>query len=163
MQLRARDLFIILLCCFALNVAISHAQFNGGGSGVCISGTPSANQMAIWANSSCVTNGASIVGTLMQSAPITSGTATSNVFNYDFTTAFGALNGLTSTVKTFTITGLLTTDAVTLSCISSLSAGASIANVRVSAANTLEVTFTTVLSLGLTLPSLNYRLTVTRA
>lgn len=89
-------------------------------------------------------------------------TSSTNIFIINFTQDFGSITALTGSVVTKTITGLLTTDAVFLQCVSSTVAGMSISNARVSSADTLEVLFTTAVALGIALGSLNYRLTVFR-
>lgn len=85
-----------------------------------------------------------------------------NIFVINFTQDFGSITALTGSVVTKTITGLLTSDAVHLQCVSSTVAGMSISNARVSSADTLEVLFTTAVAVGIALGSLNYRLTVFR-
>lgn len=89
-------------------------------------------------------------------------TSSTNIFIINFTQDFGSITALTGSVVTKSITGLLTTDAVHLQCVSGTVAGMSISNVRVSATDTLEVLFTTAVALGIALGSLNYRLTVLR-
>ncbi len=89
-------------------------------------------------------------------------TAIGRVFSIDVTYTAGAIAALVSTVTTTTVTGLLTTDQVLVQCRGTLTSGAIIANARVSATNTLEVTFTTAVAIGVTLGSLVYRVTVFR-
>lgn len=84
------------------------------------------------------------------------------MFTVDFTATFGAIAALVGAVKTRTITGLLTTDTVLLQCRGSMTAGATIANARVSADDTLEIAFTTAVALGVTLGPLTYRCVVLR-
>lgn len=96
------------------------------------------------------------------SSPIPNAQAVKNLFIMDFTTAFGAVVSLLGSVKTFNIPGLETTDFVSVKCTGGLTVGACIANARVSAPDTLEITFTTAVVLGITLGALNYRLFVLR-
>lgn len=96
------------------------------------------------------------------SVPPSGFTAISNVFTKDVTYTPGAIAALVGAATTTTVTGLLTTDAVTAQCLGTMTAGAAIANVRVSATNTLEITFTTAVALGVTLGSLVFRVTVFR-
>lgn len=98
----------------------------------------------------------------ISSVPITNGTANANIFMFDFTFTPGSVTALIQNVKTFSIPGLLTTDCVTVSCTSGLGLGANIANCRASSADTLEITFTTAVVLGVTLGSLNFRAVVFR-
>lgn len=98
----------------------------------------------------------------VQSVPIASATPVTNVFTRDFTATFGAITALTGTAVTQTVAGLLTTDQVFVQCLGTMTAGATIANARVSAANTLEITFTTAVALGVSLGSLSWRVTVFR-
>lgn len=96
------------------------------------------------------------------STAITNGTMISNIFMFDFSFTPGTLTALIANTKTFSIPGLLTTDGVAISCTSGLGLGANIANVRVSATDTLEIAFTTAVAIGVTLGSLNFRLMVHR-
>lgn len=98
----------------------------------------------------------------VMSSPIAGATQVSNIFVMDFTTTFGAISSLIGTTKTFNVPGLQTTDFVSVKCTGSMTTGCTIANARVSAADTLEITFTTAVALGLTLGSLNFRLFVLR-
>lgn len=96
------------------------------------------------------------------SAPPSGFTALSNVFTRDFTTTFGVVAALTGAVGTQSLTGLKTTDCVTVSCLGTMPAGCIVANVRVSATDTLEITFVTAVVAGVTLGSLSWRVTVLR-
>lgn len=89
-------------------------------------------------------------------------TKLSNIFTVDFTADLGAVAALVGTVKTRTITGLLTTDQVFVQCIGTPTAGAAIANAWVSSADTLSIAFTTAVAIGLSLGSQTYRVTVFR-
>lgn len=89
-------------------------------------------------------------------------TAVTRIFTVDVTYAAGAIAALTGAITTTTVAGLLTTDQVLVQCRGTMTAGAAIANARVSLADTLEVTFTTAVALGVTLGSLTYRVTVFR-
>lgn len=100
-------------------------------------------------------------GTII-STPPSGFTAVSNVFSKDVTYTPGVIAALIGAVTTTTVTGLLTTDNVAVQCIGTMTAGAAIANARVVSANTLEITFTTAVALGVTLGSLTFRLTVFR-
>lgn len=132
--------------------------------GVQQQGAVAVNQMAYWTANNTIAAGYTLnAGAMMQTNPIAGGTADTNVFTYDFVFTPGSVGSLVANVKTVTINGLLTTDAVSLSCTDSFALGANIANVRVSAANTLEMTITTAVVLGVTLGSLHFRLTVVRA
>ncbi len=95
-------------------------------------------------------------------APISGFTAITNIFTKDITFAAGAITALTGTVSTQTVTGLLTTDNVVVNCLGVMTAGAVIGNARVSSADNLAITFATAVALGVTLPSLTYRVTVFR-
>jgi hypothetical protein len=90
------------------------------------------------------------------------GVAVAKIFRTDVTFTPGSIAALVATVKTVAVTGLLTTDAVAVNCIDGLGLGAVIANTRVSAADTLEITFTTAVAIGVTLGSLAFRVTVFR-
>lgn len=96
------------------------------------------------------------------SVPLSGFTAISNIFSKDVTYTPGVIAALVGAATTTTVTGLLTTDAVMAHCTGTMTAGAAIANVRVSSADTLEITFTTAVALGVTLGSLTFRLTVFR-
>lgn len=85
-----------------------------------------------------------------------------NMFQQDVTYTPGVITALTGATTTTTVTGLLTTDQVVANCTGTMTAGAAIANTRVSAPDTLEITFTTAVALGVTLGSLTFRLTVFR-
>lgn len=99
----------------------------------------------------------------MSSVPMAGGNYITNVSGYDFTATVGAVTALTGTTYTTTITGLKTTDQVLVNCITgTLPAGTNIANSRVSAADTLEIRFTTAVAIGVTLGSLTFRVTVFR-
>lgn len=88
--------------------------------------------------------------------------AVRSTYYQDFSATFGAITALTGSIETVTVTGLLTTDQVHLECISAPTSGMIIANVRVSADDTLEVYIVTAVALGITLGALNFRLTVIR-
>lgn len=96
------------------------------------------------------------------SVPPTGFTALSNMFVKDVTYTPGVIAALVGAVTTTTVTGLLTTDVVHVYCTGTMTAGGAIANARVSAADTLEITFTTAVALGVTLGSLTFRVTVFR-
>lgn len=80
----------------------------------------------------------------------------------NFTATLGAVTPLTGTAVTQTITGLLTTDQVHVECVSAPPSGYIPPNARVSASDTLSLYFNTAVALGITLGSLNFRLTVIR-
>lgn len=101
-------------------------------------------------------------GALSGTAAVTGGHVVSAVSTKDFTATFGAITALTGSIVTVTIAGLLTTDHVTVSCISAPPAGMIIANARVSATDTLELYIVTAVALGITLGSLNFRCLVHR-
>lgn len=90
-------------------------------------------------------------------------TPITNIFTQDFSATFGAVASLVGSTFTQNIPGLLTTDSVTISCVSAVPSGMNIANVRVSASDTLELTIGTAVAIGITLGSLNWRVTVLRA
>jgi hypothetical protein len=96
------------------------------------------------------------------SVPPSGFTQVQNVFRKDITFTAGLITALTGVTSQQTVTGLLTTDTVMIQCTGSMVAGATIANAYVSAADTLQVVFTTAVALGVTLGSLTYRLTVFR-
>lgn len=96
------------------------------------------------------------------SAPPSGFARLSNIFQKDVTFAPGAIAALIGAAVTTAVTGLLTTDQVLVQCTGTMTAGAAIANARVSAADTLEITFTTAVALGVTLGSLTFRVTVIR-
>lgn len=98
----------------------------------------------------------------IQSSPITSGTLVSNIFNIDLAMVVGTVTALTGTVFTSAVTGLLTTDQVTVQCQGALTAGAAIGNARCSTNGVLSINFITAVALGVTLGSLTYRITVFR-
>lgn len=102
-----------------------------------------------------------VVGEMAATLP-SGGNGVSGIFTVDFTASFGAVASLVGTPVTQAITGLLTTDAVVVQCLGTMTSGANIANSRVSSADTLEITFTTAVALGVTLGSLNWRATVFR-
>ncbi len=89
-------------------------------------------------------------------------TAVGGIFRKDIVFTAGAITALVGIESTQTVTGLLTTDAVLVTCTQAMVAGATIANAYVSAADTLKVVFTTAVAVGVTLGSLTYRLTVIR-
>lgn len=88
--------------------------------------------------------------------------AVSSIFTKDVTYVPGVIAALLGAVTTTTVAGLVTTDQVLVQCTGAMTAGAAIANARVSATNTLEITFTTAVALGVTLGSLTFRVTVFR-
>lgn len=96
------------------------------------------------------------------SAPPATFTGVTNIFTKDVTYTPGVIASLVGAATTTTVTGLLTTDAVNVFCTGIMTAGATIANARVSASDTLEITFTTAVALGVTLGSLTFRVTVFR-
>lgn len=104
----------------------------------------------------------SVPGAISGSSVLSGGSAVSQIFSKDITFTAGAIAALVSTVVTQTVTGLLTTDQVVVRCIGTLTSGAVIANTRVSATNTLEITFSTAVAVGVSLGSLTYRITVFR-
>lgn len=85
-----------------------------------------------------------------------SGTQVLEYQRFTFTATFGVIAALLGTIKTVNVPGLKVGDIITLQCTSSPPAGMVIANARVSAADTLEISFTTAIALGLTLGSLNF-------
>lgn len=101
-------------------------------------------------------------GTGIESIPTAGATKLTNAYALDFTFTPGSIAALLANVKTVTIPGLRVTDVVAINCTSPFTLGANIANVRVSAADTLEITITTAVALGITLGSLNFRLVVVR-
>ena len=96
------------------------------------------------------------------SVPISGATAIVNIFQKDVSITPGAITALTGATVTATVTGLLTTDQVVVQCVSALTAGAIIANSRVSATNTLELTINTAVAVGVTMGALTFRVTVFR-
>ncbi len=98
----------------------------------------------------------------LRSVPPTGFTAVTNIFQKDITFTAGAITALTGITSQQTVTGLLATDQVHIQCTAAMTAGATIANAYVSAADTLQVVFTSAVALGVTLGSLTYRLTVVR-
>lgn len=102
-----------------------------------------------------------VIGELGGVVP-TGATSVSNISNVNFTADLGAVASLVGAVKTQTITGLLTTDQVLVQCIGTPTAGAAIANAWVSSADTLSISFTTAVALGVNLGSQTYRVTVFR-
>ena len=104
----------------------------------------------------------SVPGGISGLPAIPSATAVTQIFSRDITFTAGAIAALVSTVVTQTVTGLLTTDQVLVQCRGTMTSGAVIANARVSATNTLEITFSTAVALGVSLGSLTYRITVFR-
>lgn len=101
------------------------------------------------------------VPSIIQPADANQGAVRSTYYQ-DFSATFGAITALTGSIETVTVTGLLTTDQVHLECISAPTSGMIIANVRVSADDTLEVYIVTAVAVGITLGALNFRLTVIR-
>lgn len=95
-------------------------------------------------------------------ALITGSAARTNLVTVNFTNTPGAITALTGTAVTQSITGLLTTDQVHIELVSAPPSGYVPPNVRVSSADTLEMFFTTAVAVGITLGSLNFRLTVIR-
>lgn len=93
---------------------------------------------------------------------ISGAVARTNIVTVDFTATFGAITALTGSTKTQTVTGLLTSDQVHIQCVSAVPSGLLAPNARVSAANTLELSFNTGVAIGITLGSLTFRLTVIR-
>jgi len=75
---------------------------------------------------------------------------------FSFTATFGAISALTGTVVTQNVPGLVVGDVVQVYCTSAPPSGLVIANARVSAANTLEIFFSTSVAVGITLGSLNF-------
>jgi hypothetical protein len=98
----------------------------------------------------------------LNSVPPSGFTAVGNVFKKDITFTAGAITALVGIESSQTVTGLLTTDAVLVTCTAAMVAGATIANAYVSATDTLKVVFTTAVAIGVTLGSLTYRVTVFR-
>lgn len=86
-----------------------------------------------------------------------------NIFTQDFTATFGPVASLVGSTFTQSVTGLLTTDSVMINCVSAVPSGMNIANVRVSASDTLELTIGTAVAIGITLGSLTWRVTILRA
>lgn len=98
----------------------------------------------------------------MQSVPVAGFTKIANVFNVDFTADLGTVITLNGLKATRTITGLLTTDQVLVQCVGVLPVGVAAGNARVSAADTLELSFVTAVIGNVALGSLTYRVTVFR-
>lgn len=98
----------------------------------------------------------------IQSLPGSNGTPVSNVYKVDIAATFGAVATLVGLTATATCTGLITTDAVAVNCLGAMPAGSIIANARVSASDVIEITFVTAVVAGVSLGSLNYRITVFR-
>lgn len=98
----------------------------------------------------------------LPSRPFAGGSALNNIFRTNVTATLGAVTALTGNIATATVTGLLTSDVVQVSCLGVLPAGVNIANARVRANNVLEVSLTTAISTGATLGSLNYAIVVYR-
>ncbi len=88
--------------------------------------------------------------------------ATHSIIFLDFTASFGVVPKNNGVEVTQLIAGLLTTDQVYLTCISTPPAGFVPPNARVSAADTMKLFFTTTKTSNLTLGSLNWRLTIFR-
>lgn len=80
----------------------------------------------------------------------------------NFTDTFGAISPLTGTEVTEIVIGLLTTDQVHVECVGAPPSGYIPPNARVSADDTLKLYFNTAVALGITLGSLDFRLTVIR-
>ena len=93
---------------------------------------------------------------------ITGATPSANTYLLDFTATFGTVAALVSTTFTRTFTGLLTTDAVYVSCVGSPVSGMIIGNCRVSSSNVLEMSVSTAVALGISLGSLVYRTVIVR-
>ncbi len=107
--------------------------------------------------------GTSTVANAVSGTPISGFTAITSVFTKDVSITAGAITALTGTTVTATVNGLLTTDTVIVNCVSAISpAGMILANARVSASNTLELTINTAVALGITLGALTFRVTVLR-
>lgn len=94
--------------------------------------------------------------------PPTGFTAVSQIFTKDVSVTAGAIAALVSTLVEVTIAGLLVTDQVLVQCRGTMTSGAIIANAKVVSSNTLEITFSTAVALGVTLGALTYRVTVFR-
>jgi hypothetical protein len=77
---------------------------------------------------------------------VASGTSLSQISVYNQSLDVASVNGLTSVEQTFTVTGLSTADSVVVNK-PSLSAGLVVGNARVSATNTLAITFGNVTAL----------------
>jgi hypothetical protein len=80
----------------------------------------------------------------------------------DFTANFGTVPKTSSIEVTQLVAGLLSTDSVFLQCLSTPPLGMVICNTRVSAANTLSISFATTKASNLVLGTLNWRLTIFR-
>lgn len=80
----------------------------------------------------------------------------------NFTATFGAITALTGTAVTQAVTGLLTTDQCHVECVSAPPSGYIPPNARCSTNDTLELYFNTAVAIGITLGSLDFRLTVIR-
>lgn len=102
----------------------------------------------------------SATATIAQTAARTALGPGTTVLN--FTASFGAIAALTGTAVTQAVTGLLTTDQCHVECVSSPPSGYIHPNARCSTNGTLELFFTTAVAIGITLGSLNFRLTVIR-
>jgi hypothetical protein len=83
------------------------------------------------------------------------------LYTLDFTDTYGAIAALVGATKTRNIDGLLTTDAVSLQAMDTLS-GACISHCWVSSAGVLSIRFVTAVALGVTLGAIPFRLTVVR-
>lgn len=83
------------------------------------------------------------------------------VFVTEFTKSVGLITALTGITTTQTVTGLLTTDSVSINVQGNLS-GAILANAWASAADTLSMTFNTAVVVGVNFGSMTFRLAVFR-
>lgn len=106
--------------------------------------------------------GVSLVAPTLTSTPISGAAVVSNIFRTNVTATFGAVTALIGITATATVTGLLTTDVVHVSCTGALNTGVNIANARVSATNVLELGLTTAIATGSTLGALSYAIVVYR-
>lgn len=102
-----------------------------------------------------------ITGSGIQSFPV-NGTVVRNIFTVPLTTAVGTVTALTGSIFTATVTGLLITDTVFVSCQGALTAGAAIGNARVPTNGVIELDMVTAVALGAVVPSLTYSITVIR-
>jgi len=97
----------------------------------------------------------------MPSTTLARGNAISTFYIQPSLTPVAVAANITA-AQTFTIAGLLTTDHVAIACAADQTAGIFIADVRVSAANTLSVQFGNITSGSLTPTAGNYIIDVIR-
>lgn len=100
-------------------------------------------------------------GKIMPSTTLARGNAISTFYIQPSLTPAAVAANITA-AQTFTIAGLLTTDHVAIACATDQTAGVFIADVRVSAANTLSVQFGNITAGSLTPTAGNYIIDVIR-